>query len=295
MTWFKVDDGFWSHPKTVGLSDSAVALWVRAGAYACQHLTDGVIAVPVLRMVGDKDAAAELVTAGLWDETAGGYVFHDWAEYQETSETVKERRASARERQRKSRAAREAKKAAREANSGEPTEAVTPDVTRDNTREFSTPDPTRPDHIRDIRPPVVDVPTDRAREREAGGEVVPLKQPRGSREVAERWNETAHSAAAHTIARKYAEYSQTPVPGKVLADIAQRVDDCLDSGLEPDQIARGLIAWSESPVGATSQIPAFVHKAAGVPRARGRGKPSAAAGDAIALAEEMIAKGMTRG
>ncbi|MGS2805369.1 hypothetical protein [Nocardia sp. MW-W600-9] len=145
MTWFKVDDGFWSHPKTVGLSDSAVALWVRAGAYACQHLTDGAIAAPVLRMVGDKAAAEELVAAGLWDESAGGYTFHDWAEYQETSESVKERRAAAKERQRRSRAAREAKKAVAEPDSGERTEPVTPDVTRDNTREYSTPDPTRPD------------------------------------------------------------------------------------------------------------------------------------------------------
>ncbi|MFC9966299.1 hypothetical protein ACFVH4_18885 [Nocardia ignorata] len=145
MTWFRIDDGFWSHPKVVGLSDSAVALWVRAGAYACQHLTDGAIAAPVLRMVGEKEAAAELVAAGLWKETAGGYLFHDWAEYQETSETVKERRAAARERQRKSRAARESKKAAPQQDSPEPPEDVTPDVTRDNTCEFSTPDPTRPD------------------------------------------------------------------------------------------------------------------------------------------------------
>lgn len=144
------------------------------------------------------------------------------------------------------------------------------------------------------RPPVFDVTPERAPARIEGGEVVPLKPPRGGREVADRWNETAHSAEAHTIVSQYAKYSRTPVPGKVLTDMAQRVDDCLASGVAPDQIAQGLIAWSESPVGATSQIPAFVHKAAGTQRPRGQGKAAQAAGDALALANEMIAKGMTR-
>ncbi|SUA72621.1 Uncharacterised protein [Nocardia otitidiscaviarum] len=286
MTWFKVDDGFWSHPKTVGLSDSAVALWVRAGAYSCQHLTDGVIATPVLRMVGEKSAAEELVAAGLWDETAGGYVFHDWAEYQETSEAVKDRRAAAKERQRRSRAAREAKKAAARPDSGEQAESVTPDVTRDNTREFSTPDPTRPDHV------VTDVTTDPPTP-QPGGTLVPLRAPRGGRAVAERWNATAHSAAAHAIARKYAEQSGAAVPGTVLHEIAQRIDECLASGIDADQIVRGLVAWSESPITATSQIPSFIHKAA-PKRPRGRSKPTERALDAAQVAEQLIREGLTR-
>ncbi|MGW3545868.1 hypothetical protein ACWDNI_35745 [Nocardia niigatensis] len=284
MTWFKVDDGFWSHPKTVGLSDAAVALWVRAGAYACQHLTDGVIAAPVLRMVGDKAGAEELVAAGLWSETAGGYVFHDWAEYQETSEAVKDRRAAARERQRRSRAAREAKKAAARADSNG---SVTADVTRDDTREFSTPDPTRPDQV------VTDVTTSPLTP-QPGGTLVPLRGPKGGREVAERWNATAHSAAAHAIARKYEEHSGATVPGSVLTEIAQRIDDCLESGIEADQIARGLIAWSESPITATSQIPSFVHKAASN-RPRGRSKPTDRAVGAMDIAEQLIREGLTNG
>lgn len=181
MTWFKVDDGFWSHPKVAALSDAAIALWVRAGSYSSQHLTDGHIARSVLRMLGESSAVAELLDARLWDEVDGGYQFHDWAEYQETSAAVKLRREQARERQRRSRAAREAKRArppkgtssvTRDSNgtdaeghdesadqdaTAEPTETasdenvqvsdlqptdVTQSVTRDNTREFSTPDPT---------------------------------------------------------------------------------------------------------------------------------------------------------
>ena len=37
MAWFKVDDGWWSHPKILQLSDSAQALWMRAGSWSMKH------------------------------------------------------------------------------------------------------------------------------------------------------------------------------------------------------------------------------------------------------------------
>jgi hypothetical protein len=99
MTWFKVDDGFWSHPKTLGLSKGAVALWVRAGSYAGQHLTDGVIPAHVLGVVqGDSNEAGELVAAGLWLEHSDGYQFHDWHKYQPTKTKVEKDRAKTAER-----------------------------------------------------------------------------------------------------------------------------------------------------------------------------------------------------
>lgn len=142
MTWFKVDDGFWSHPKTATLSDAAVTLWVRAGAYSCQHLTDGLIKRPVLRLVGTADAAAELVDANLWIDEVDGWRFHDWDEYQETSETVKKRRDDARERQRRARAVREQKRSHSQRES-RVTDAVTNGV---SSLPPTRPDPTRPDH-----------------------------------------------------------------------------------------------------------------------------------------------------
>ncbi|QNA93235.1 MULTISPECIES: hypothetical protein [unclassified Microbacterium] len=141
MTWFKVDDGFWSHPKTATLSDAAVTLWVRAGAYSCQHLTDGVIKRPVLRLVGTAEAASELVEVGLWLSEADGWRFHDWAEYQETSEAVKKRREDARDRQRKARESREQKRS-RSQGESRVTDAVTDGV---SSQPPTRPDPTRPD------------------------------------------------------------------------------------------------------------------------------------------------------
>lgn len=94
IPWFKVDDQFWSHPKVVELSAEAVALWVRAGSYAAQHLTDGLVTYGTIRMLAaDRDAATELTNAGLWDQRDGRtWVFHDWEDYQPDAIASKERR-----------------------------------------------------------------------------------------------------------------------------------------------------------------------------------------------------------
>jgi hypothetical protein len=79
MTWFKVDDGFWAHPKCVAAPPAALALWVRAGSWSASQLTDGAVPRVVLGMLGGKtrDAAA-LVDVGLWEETDAGWRFHGW-------------------------------------------------------------------------------------------------------------------------------------------------------------------------------------------------------------------------
>ena len=52
---------------------------------------------------GSKQAAQELVDAGLWSETTKGWAFHDWMDYQYTKEEVESRRAHDRERKRRQR------------------------------------------------------------------------------------------------------------------------------------------------------------------------------------------------
>lgn len=101
MTYFKVDDGFWSHPKFFDMPDASVVLWVKAGSYCCQHLTDGFVEAKTIRMIHcDPEAARALVDAGLWVEVEGGFQFHDWTDHQRSSESVKRDRAATRERQR---------------------------------------------------------------------------------------------------------------------------------------------------------------------------------------------------
>lgn len=144
MTWFKVDDGFWSNPKTIQLSAEAVAMWVRAGAYSCQHLTDGVIPVSALRLLGTESAAGELVEAGLWYDHETEYEFHDWSEYQETSDAVRQRREQARDRQRRAREA-SAQKRRESQGMSRVTDGVTHGPVTAQSRS-PRPDPTRPDH-----------------------------------------------------------------------------------------------------------------------------------------------------
>jgi len=139
IAWFKIDDGFWAHPKTLQLTDSAVALWVRAGAWSCQQLTDGFIPQYALPMLGvDEFPAIQLVEVGYWDESDGGYTFHDWDEYQEASEAVKDRRKKNAEKMRRWREAKAAKQ-----GDNTVSDPVTLPVT--NTVSNPLPDPTRPD------------------------------------------------------------------------------------------------------------------------------------------------------
>ena len=89
--WFKVDDSFFSNPKTAMLSDGATALWLRSGSWSAQQLTDGFIPsrmVPMFR--GSDDSVRELCDVGLWerDDERDGYRFHDWSDYQPDGEEV---------------------------------------------------------------------------------------------------------------------------------------------------------------------------------------------------------------
>lgn len=89
--WFKVDDSFFSNPKTAMLSDGATALWLRSGSWSAQQLTGGFIParmVPMFR--GSDDYVRELCEVGLWerDDVRDGYRFHDWGDYQPDGEEV---------------------------------------------------------------------------------------------------------------------------------------------------------------------------------------------------------------
>ena len=91
--WARVDDGWWCHPKVMGLGLAARGLWVSALSWSC-HQRKPHVPWTLLVMVGADEAhAAELVAAGLWSADGEGWLIHDWAEYQEM--TTKEKRAEA--------------------------------------------------------------------------------------------------------------------------------------------------------------------------------------------------------
>jgi hypothetical protein len=90
MPWFRIDDKAHSHPKLIKAGNAALGLWLRCGAYAAQHLTDGIVPGVLAELYGTKPQAAKLVKAGLWhehghdcrggcpDPAPGDYVFHDF-------------------------------------------------------------------------------------------------------------------------------------------------------------------------------------------------------------------------
>ena len=78
---FQVDPDFYDHPKAIGMSDAATALWVRAGSYSAAKLSDGFVAEAALSLLSrcPEEAAGELVMRGLWRRVKGGYRFHQWS------------------------------------------------------------------------------------------------------------------------------------------------------------------------------------------------------------------------
>lgn len=137
MTWFKVDDGLYSHPKWLATSTAGRALWVTAGSWCASQLTDGFVPRHVLPLVGGRPRdAAELVTVGLWLVEGDGWRFHGWLEFQPSREKVEGDRAAARDRMAAARAAK---------RSPERSEDVRPNTNRSSGDVAVTrPDPTRP-------------------------------------------------------------------------------------------------------------------------------------------------------
>lgn len=88
--WFKVDDKFAMHPKSMRAGNAALGLWVRAGSWSAAHLTDGFIPGDLLGAIGgSRSAADKLVKVGLWEVDLDGYRFRDWHDYQPTAADVK--------------------------------------------------------------------------------------------------------------------------------------------------------------------------------------------------------------
>jgi hypothetical protein len=93
MPWFKVDDQFATHPKVVSVPLAATGLWVRAGSWSSQHLTDGYVPRSALPLLGARAShAVALVKAGLWVEELDGWRFHDWPDYQPSAEETRRAR-----------------------------------------------------------------------------------------------------------------------------------------------------------------------------------------------------------
>lgn len=97
MTWVRLDDGIYDHPKMLAVSATDRLLYVWGLCWSSRHGTDGLIpasALPYLALFAgaDGDAAGRLVRAGLWHELDGGWTVHDFGDYQPSAAEVAELR-----------------------------------------------------------------------------------------------------------------------------------------------------------------------------------------------------------
>lgn len=93
MSWARVDDGWWCHPKVMGQSLAAKGLWISALSWSCQQRRPVVPQGFVAMMGATSEDVDELVAAGVWLAVDGGWEIHNWADYQEKS--LSEKRADA--------------------------------------------------------------------------------------------------------------------------------------------------------------------------------------------------------
>ena len=78
------------HPKVARLSDPAFRLYVHAVCWASRAKTDGVVPSADLQHVAPglrrrESLAAELVSAGLFEETGYGWMVHDYLDWNPSS------------------------------------------------------------------------------------------------------------------------------------------------------------------------------------------------------------------
>jgi hypothetical protein len=106
MGWAKIDHSFFRHPKVIGVSKDAKCLYIAALCYCGENMTDGVIPVVALRLLGAEidiknpaKTARELVDAGLWIAwNDAAFQVNDYLSYNESSDERKAKQEAARER-----------------------------------------------------------------------------------------------------------------------------------------------------------------------------------------------------
>ena len=77
MSWAKLDDGFWMHPKTIMAGNTAAGVFARMLSYSGCYLTDGLVPADVANTIAgsDKKAIEKLAEVGLVQVLPTGSVF----------------------------------------------------------------------------------------------------------------------------------------------------------------------------------------------------------------------------
>jgi hypothetical protein len=202
-----------------------MGLWVRAGAFCAQQLTDGFVPDHMIASLGTPAQAERLVSARLWMREDGGFLFHEWAEHgrQPLRADVEAEREAARKRM------AERRQKARSGKGVQPNNERTSAEVQEKFGNGSA-TPTRPDPT---RPPV---PTAQ----------VASPEPDGS---------------AQTLVAEWIDHCGQRPPGRVVGQIAKEVGLMLDEGIPYHTVRGGLIAWQQKGLH-PSTLASIVHEAA---------------------------------
>ena len=96
MSWTKLDDQYFYNPKVLAAGRDARDVHLASMVYSSGQLTDGFIPANAIALLGAmamvanaQECAARLVEVGLWEEAKGGFLIHDYADYNPPADQVR--------------------------------------------------------------------------------------------------------------------------------------------------------------------------------------------------------------
>jgi len=100
MAYTNTDYSFWTNPKIRFAGRDAAFLYIAGNGFCNEYLTDGFISDTDIETVAfnafqrqPKKAVELLVKAGLWDRVPGGYMIHDYLDYNKSKQEIEELRS----------------------------------------------------------------------------------------------------------------------------------------------------------------------------------------------------------
>lgn len=99
MTWFKLSDDFYDHPKVMRVGNSAVGLWVRCCTYSANKEFDGRVPMETAHLLGARRDIDRLTAAGLWVPVEDVYWVPNFLKFNPSHDELEAKRAATAKRQ----------------------------------------------------------------------------------------------------------------------------------------------------------------------------------------------------